>query len=81
MDIREGEKRRGKGYLTYDEVHQILPQDVLSGPGVDEIFDEVESSGIRIVNASEVAHGNFRLFRKSKRKLPMPDLKLLELKV
>ena len=50
------EAGKARGYLTYDEVHQILPQDVLSGPGVDEIFDEVESSGIRIVNASEVAH-------------------------
>ena len=37
------EAGKARGYLTYDEVHQILPQDVLSGPGVDEIFDEVES--------------------------------------
>lgn len=44
---------KSKGFLTYDEVNDTLAGDVESSEEIDQVFDSLESKGIRIVNSDE----------------------------
>ncbi|MFH1397808.1 MAG: RNA polymerase sigma factor RpoD [Candidatus Omnitrophota bacterium] len=44
-----------KGYLTYDEVNDLLPEDISSSEDIDKIFDLIGNEDIQLVeNAGEV---------------------------
>lgn len=40
-----------KGFLTYDELNELLPEDVSSSDEIDEIFELLSNEDIRIVNS------------------------------
>jgi RNA polymerase primary sigma factor len=44
---------RQKGYLTYDDVNDLLPEDVSSSEDIDQIFDLLGSEDIQIVESEE----------------------------
>lgn len=44
---------KSKGFLTYDEVNDTLSGDVDSSEEIDQVFDSLESKGIRIVNSDD----------------------------
>lgn len=39
-----------KGYLTYDEINDILPEDIVSSDEIDEIFEQLNQEDIQIVD-------------------------------
>ncbi|PIZ84018.1 MAG: RNA polymerase sigma factor RpoD, partial [Candidatus Omnitrophica bacterium CG_4_10_14_0_2_um_filter_44_9] len=39
-----------KGYLTYDEVNDVLPEDIVSSDDIDEIFEMLNAEEIQIVD-------------------------------
>ena len=39
-----------KGYLTYDEVNDVLPEDITSSDDIDEIFEMLNAEDIQIVD-------------------------------
>jgi RNA polymerase primary sigma factor len=49
------ERGRKKGYVTYEEMNQILPDEVVSGDNIDGILNLLEEQGIEIVDEAEVA--------------------------
>ncbi len=48
--IRAG---KDKGYLSYDEVNDILPQDVVSSDEIDEVITALHSADIKVVESEE----------------------------
>ena len=40
-----------KGYLTYEEVNEILPEDVVSSEEIDELFTALGEEDIQIVDS------------------------------
>ncbi len=48
--LKEAAKR---GYITYDEFNEYLPQDVLQGDNVDEIYDNLDAMGIEVISADK----------------------------
>lgn len=40
-----------KGFLTYDELNELLPEDVSSSDEIDQIFELLSNEDIRIVNS------------------------------
>jgi len=44
-----------KGYLTYDEVNDILSDEVVSSDEIDEVFEILEKKDIRVVNGDRAA--------------------------
>ena len=42
-----------KGFLTYDELNDLLPEDISSSEEIDQIFDLLGSEDIRIINPLE----------------------------
>src|SRR5262245_15340940 len=43
---------REKGYLAYDEINEMLPEEVSSSPEeIDEVFSLLETHGIALVDA------------------------------
>ena len=44
---------KNKGFLTYDEVNDTMAKDIESSDEIDQIFDSLESRGIRIVSSEE----------------------------
>jgi len=46
---------RQKGFLTYDEVNELLPEGVSSSEDIDQIFDLLGNEDIQIVEAGEEA--------------------------
>ncbi|MBK6939929.1 MAG: RNA polymerase sigma factor RpoD [Planctomycetes bacterium] len=48
------ERGRKKGYVTYEEMNQILPDEVVSGDNIDGILNLLEEQGIEIVDEAEV---------------------------
>ena len=45
---------RQKGYLTYDEVNDLLPQDVSSSEDIDRLFELLGNEDIQVVETEEV---------------------------
>lgn len=63
-----------KGYLTYDEVNNILSDDVVSSEEIDEIFDILGNKNIRIVNSDRVGYDKQELDQKdAKEEEEIPD--------
>jgi len=42
-----------KGYLTYDEVNDILPEELTSGNDIDQVFELLNSEDIQVVDTAE----------------------------
>ncbi|MBL7197113.1 MAG: RNA polymerase sigma factor RpoD [Candidatus Omnitrophica bacterium] len=47
-----------KGYLTYDEVNDILPEELISGDDIDQVFELLNSEDIQVIDTAEVEHLN-----------------------
>jgi RNA polymerase primary sigma factor len=65
------ERGRLKGYLTYDEINDALPPDVVSSEQIDELMQRLEGEAIEIVdNASQARRkeGIFKAARTSSKK-------------
>lgn len=73
-----------KGYLTYDEVNEILPEDVVSSEEIDEIFTSLGEADIQIVDSEgakeieEEAARQKEEDKKRKRPAALPQLPHLE---
>jgi RNA polymerase primary sigma factor len=50
-----------KGYLTYDEVNDILSDDVISSDEIDEVFEILDNKDIRVVNAEKPSYEKSKL--------------------
>ncbi len=48
-------KGKGKGYLTYDEVNDILPEDTVSPEEIDDILMALDIKGIELLDEDEAA--------------------------
>ena len=48
--IARGKKR---GYLTYDELNEALPQDQMSSEQIEDIMSAISDMGINIVESDE----------------------------
>jgi len=46
---------RQKGFLTYDEVNDLLPEEVSSSEDIDHIFDILGNEDIQVVESEEEA--------------------------
>ncbi len=44
---------REKGYLTYDEINEILPDDVFSSEQIDDVFMKLHDENIKVVDSEE----------------------------
>jgi RNA polymerase primary sigma factor len=51
--IREGKK---KGHLTYEEIHDILPDEVISPQDLDDILSALDELNIEVVSSTEEFH-------------------------
>ena len=49
--VEEGKR---KGYLTYEEVNRLLPEDLVSGDKIDSVFTMLEGMGIEVAYEDEV---------------------------
>ncbi len=49
------EEGRERGYLTYEEINQVLPDDIVSPDKLDRILMYLDELGIRLLDESEVA--------------------------
>ena len=47
------ERGRKKGFVTYEEMNQILPDDVVSGENIDGILNLLEEQGVDLIDESE----------------------------
>ena len=45
---------RQKGFLTYDEVNDLLPEDVSSSDDIDQIFEILGNEDIQLIDSEEV---------------------------
>ncbi|MFA5410609.1 MAG: RNA polymerase sigma factor RpoD [Candidatus Omnitrophota bacterium] len=48
---------RQKGYLTYDEVNDLLPEDIASSEDIDQIFELLGNEDIQLVESEEERTG------------------------
>ncbi|MBN2582990.1 MAG: RNA polymerase subunit sigma-70, partial [Planctomycetes bacterium] len=48
------EKGKQKGYLTYEEINEMLPDDIVSADRLDQILTELDDLGVDLVDESEV---------------------------
>ena len=65
------ERGRVKGFLTYDEINEALPPDVVSSDQIDELMMRVRSEEIDIVDSASQARrreGLFKAARSSSKK-------------
>jgi len=46
-----------KGFLLYDEINEILPDDVVVGPVLDELLADLDSAGVEILEEPKLAFG------------------------
>jgi RNA polymerase primary sigma factor len=44
---------KDKGYISYDEVNTILPEEVVSSEEIDEVFSALHSADIKVVESEE----------------------------
>ncbi|MGB3242653.1 MAG: RNA polymerase sigma factor RpoD [Candidatus Omnitrophota bacterium] len=52
--IRAG---KDKGYLSYDEVNDILPEDMVSSEEIDEVFAALHNADIKVIESEEELEG------------------------
>ena len=48
--VEEGKR---KGFLTYEEVNRLLPEDLVSGSKIDRVFEMLEEMGIELGDEDE----------------------------
>jgi len=48
------DKGKQKGYLTYEEINEMLPDDIVSADRLDQILTELDDLGVDLVDESEV---------------------------
>ncbi len=48
---------KARGYITYDELNEALPQDQLSSDQIDEAMSLISEMGISIVDSDEIEEG------------------------
>ena len=48
---------RQKGYLTYDQVNDLLPEEIYSSEDIDKIFELLGNEDIQIVESEEEREG------------------------
>ncbi len=51
------ERGKKKGFVTYEEMNRILPDDVISGDNIDAILNLLEEQGIELVDETEIGEG------------------------
>ncbi|MBU1083950.1 MAG: RNA polymerase sigma factor RpoD, partial [Candidatus Omnitrophica bacterium] len=44
---------KDKGYLSYDEINNVLPDDIVSSDEVDEVMTALEGADIKVVESEE----------------------------
>ena len=57
------ERGRVKGYLTYDEVNEAIPPDIVSSEQIDELMARIEREDIDLVDSVSQARRREGLFR------------------
>lgn len=45
---------KAKGYVLYDEVNEILPDELSTGPELDDLFAELDSSGVELLDEPKI---------------------------
>jgi len=68
---------RQKGYLTYDEVNELLPEDISSSEDIDQIFELLGSEDIQLIDNEEEKE-NLKQAEISKEDMQNEQLKLEE---
>jgi RNA polymerase primary sigma factor len=53
------EKGKQKGYLTYEEMNEMLPDDIISADRLDQILTALDEMGIDLVDESEVVENAY----------------------
>ncbi len=53
------EKGKQKGYLTYEEINEMLPDDIISADRLDQILTELDDLGVDLVDESEVMDNTY----------------------
>lgn len=51
-------KGKARGYITYDELNEALPQERLSSDQIDEAMSMISEMGISIVDSDEIEEGS-----------------------
>ena len=67
-----------KGFVTYDDINEILPDDVVSGEEIDSIMILLRGMGIDILDSDEAEKKAERLARKAKEKAETLKLEALD---
>jgi RNA polymerase primary sigma factor len=68
---------RRKGYLTYDEVNDLLPEDVSSSEEIDQIFELLGNEDIQLVE-SEDKRETEKQIEPAREEIPAESLKIAE---
>ncbi len=66
---------KSRGYLTYEELNQKLPDEVVSPDKLDSLLMMIDEMGIRLIDESDVAEFNAKPTRASKTTIKLPSLK------
>ncbi|MFH0944108.1 MAG: RNA polymerase sigma factor RpoD [Planctomycetota bacterium] len=61
------ERGRKKGFVTYEEMNQILPDDVVSGENIDTILNMLEEQGVELIDEADLVDGERRPKKKGAR--------------
>src|SRR5882724_12261756 len=56
---------KSRGYLTYEELNQKLPDEVVSPDKLDSLLMMIDEMGIRLIDESDVAEFNASLQSKT----------------
>jgi len=46
-----------KGFLLYDEINELLPEDLVGGPTIDELLADLDSMGVEILEEPKLEFG------------------------
>ena len=65
------EKGKEAGYLTYEEINRKLPEGVIGGEELDDLFGTLEDMGIEVVDREEDL---LRPTDKAEEEVPLPDI-------
>ena len=58
------EKGKKRGYITYDEVNDLLPDEYISPEKIDEILSKVDDMGIDIMDEVDIQEQEEEILRK-----------------
>ena len=60
------ERGQQKGFLTYDEINNLLPEDAVSPEYIDEILLILDKTGVDLIDEDEMAQGDAEVDQKAK---------------